>query len=46
VKSLIYIYIYSRNFYLKLLLISFDHVNNVMDVYTQPGKKQFLCPIY
>ena len=44
-KSLIYIYS-RRNFYLKLLLISFNHVNNVMDVYTQPGKRQFLCPIY
>jgi len=32
----------SRKFYLKLFLISFNHVNNVMDVYTQPRKKQFL----
>ena len=36
-KSDIY-YIDSRNIYLKLLLTSFNHVNNVMDVYTQSNQ--------
>jgi hypothetical protein len=27
--------------YLKLLLISFNHFNNVMDGYKQPPRKQF-----
>ena len=43
-ESLIYIYIYyidSRKIYLKLLLTSFNHVNNVMDVYTQLNQEYF-----
>jgi hypothetical protein len=34
-------YIDSRTIYLKLLLTSFNHVINVMDVYTQSNQKYF-----
>ena len=40
-------YMHSRNIYLRLLLISFNHVNNVMGVYTQSSyfKKFYLSGI-
>jgi hypothetical protein len=36
-------YIDSKKIYLKLLLISFNHVNKVIDVYTYHKPKAFVC---